>query len=207
MQTEQSSVSEELKMKQFPLDKLHHARRVGQDELTLHAKLALKKYTKTSKTEAQKSREKKRGSNEFTGKIMTTTSLKESAKTRNNTRRTSPKDVESLRSQGREGAAKQQKVSPNEIDKRRVANARERTRVHTLSSAFNALKHAIPRYSVNQRLSKLTILKVAISYIAALDALNRSMGSNSDNSIGFQQNVDRCSKALQSEYGKAKKKA
>lgn len=102
-----------------------------------------------------------------------------------------------------ENATKNRQLTQS--DKRRVANARERTRVHALSSAFNSLRKAIPRYSANQRLSKLTILRVAINYIAALDALNRDMGS-SDVNRNFQQNVDLCTKALQSEYGRTKKR-
>ncbi len=98
---------------------------------------------------------------------------------------------------------KKRSLTPN--DKRRVANARERTRVHTLSSAFDSLRRAIPCYSANQRLSKLTILKVAISYIAALDALNRDLDTN-DVRKKFECNVEKCTKALQSEYGRTKRR-
>lgn len=44
-------------------------------------------------------------------------------------------------------------------ERRLVANARERTRVHTISSAFEELRRQIPSYSCNQKLSKLAILR------------------------------------------------
>ena len=43
--------------------------------------------------------------------------------------------------------------------RRLVANARERTRVHTIGSAFEELRAQIPSYSCNQKLSKLAILR------------------------------------------------
>ena len=103
-------------------------------------------------------------------------------------------------------------------DKRRVANARERTRVHTLGAAFDSLRRAIPCYSANQRLSKLTILKVAIAYIAALDSLNRNLGGRGESresrdsresnygSMSFSKGVNECTRALQSEYGRTKRR-
>lgn len=52
--------------------------------------------------------------------------------------------------------------------RRIIANARERNRVHTISSAFEQLRKSIPCYSGNQKLSKLAILKIATSYIRCL---------------------------------------
>ena len=51
------------------------------------------------------------------------------------------------------------------------ANARERTRVHLISAAFDSLRQAVPAYAHNQRLSKLAVLRVACSYIMALTRL------------------------------------
>ena len=69
--------------------------------------------------------------------------------------------------------AKLDKTQRKEIalHKRIVANARERTRVHTLGAAFEKLRQVIPAYSGNQKLSKLAILRLAIIYIAALTDL------------------------------------
>ncbi|KAH9514348.1 hypothetical protein Btru_028823 [Bulinus truncatus] len=67
---------------------------------------------------------------------------------------------------------KHRKNYKNMTRERRVeANARERTRVHTISAAFDALRHAVPSYSHNQKLSKLAILRIACSYIMSLARL------------------------------------
>ena len=56
-------------------------------------------------------------------------------------------------------------------ERRIEANARERTRVHTISSAYEKLRQSIPSYSHNQKLSKLSILRIAASYINTLSKL------------------------------------
>lgn len=53
-------------------------------------------------------------------------------------------------------------------ERRIEANARERTRVHTISAAFDTLRNTIPSYSNTQKMSKLSVLRVACSYILAL---------------------------------------
>ena len=61
---------------------------------------------------------------------------------------------------------KQRKNYKNMTRERRVeANARERTRVHAISSAFEGLRRAVPSYSYNQRLSKLAILRIACRFV------------------------------------------
>ncbi|KYN39014.1 Protein atonal like protein 8 [Trachymyrmex septentrionalis] len=63
----------------------------------------------------------------------------------------------------------QQRNYKNMTRERRIeANARERTRVHTISAAFDTLRRAIPAYSNNQKLSKLSVLRIACTYIMAL---------------------------------------
>ncbi|XP_004205814.2 uncharacterized protein LOC101241277 [Hydra vulgaris] len=92
----------------------------------------------------------------------------------------------------------EQKVS--QIQRRLVANARERSRVHALSNAFNLLRTSIPSYSPEQKLSKLTILRVAINYISALEEILNDNPSI-HNFAGF---VDECTCILQTEYGRSK---
>ncbi|XP_065667564.1 basic helix-loop-helix transcription factor amos [Hydra vulgaris] len=92
----------------------------------------------------------------------------------------------------------EQKVS--QIQRRLVANARERSRVHALSNAFNLLRTSIPSYSPEQKLSKLTILRVAINYISALEEILNDNPSI-QNFAGF---VDECTCILQTEYGRSK---
>lgn len=64
---------------------------------------------------------------------------------------------------------REQRNYKNMTRERRIeANARERTRVHTISAAFDTLRRAVPSYSHNQKLSKLSVLRIACAYIAAL---------------------------------------
>lgn len=88
--------------------------------------------------------------------------------------------------------------------RRLVANARERSRIHIMSEAFEGLRRAVPCYSYDQKLSKLAILRIATSYIAALATLSES--DTSDKSLQrFAESVDQCTKALQSE-GRSRRK-
>ncbi|XP_026321640.1 protein atonal homolog 8 [Hyposmocoma kahamanoa] len=67
---------------------------------------------------------------------------------------------------------REQRNYKNMTRERRIeANARERTRVHTISAAFDTLRRAIPAYSHNQKLSKLSVLRIACAYIAALSSI------------------------------------
>lgn len=100
----------------------------------------------------------------------------------------------------------------NMTKQRRIeANARERTRVHTISAAFESLRRAVPSYSYNQRLSKLAILRIACSYIVALarladlDYSATSAGDRSDKQLSFADCVDLCTQTIQSE-GRAKRR-
>ncbi|XP_050677238.1 transcription factor ATOH8 [Leptidea sinapis] len=66
---------------------------------------------------------------------------------------------------------REQRNYKNMTRERRIeANARERTRVHTISAAFDTLRRAIPSYSHNQKLSKLSVLRIACAYISALSS-------------------------------------
>lgn len=66
-------------------------------------------------------------------------------------------------------------------NKRLVANARERERVHNLTAAFEALRRVLPMYGDQEKLSRLSILRIACSYVLVLGALNEldfSQGQN-----------------------------
>lgn len=66
---------------------------------------------------------------------------------------------------------REQRNYKNMTRERRIeANARERTRVHTISAAFDTLRRSVPAYSHNQKLSKLSVLRIACAYITALSA-------------------------------------
>ena len=94
----------------------------------------------------------------------------------------------------------------NMTRERRVeANARERSRVHTISAAFDSLRRAVPSYSYNQKLSKLAILRIASSYIMALARLADLDYSKGEDNLSFGDCVDMCTKTIQTE-GRARRR-
>ncbi|EEB11698.1 bhlh factor math6, putative [Pediculus humanus corporis] len=90
-------------------------------------------------------------------------------------------------------------------ERRIEANARERTRVHTISAAFDTLRHSIPAYSHNQKLSKLSVLRIACSYIMTLSRLAGYDYSKNQSEPDLSDCVDNVSKTIQTE-GKIRKK-
>ena len=100
----------------------------------------------------------------------------------------------------------QQRNYKNMTRERRIeANARERTRVHTISAAFDTLRRAVPAYSHNQKLSKLSVLRIACSYILTLSRVAGSDYSADQSSPSLADCVDNVSKTIQME-GKLRKK-
>ena len=57
------------------------------------------------------------------------------------------------------------------VKQRRHANARERTRTHSVNDGFLLLRNLIPTEPVNRKLSKIETLRLATSYIWHLNAL------------------------------------
>ncbi|XP_025102228.1 uncharacterized protein LOC112568898 [Pomacea canaliculata] len=102
---------------------------------------------------------------------------------------------------------KPRKNYKNMTRERRVeANARERTRVHTISAAFDALRRAVPSYSYNQKLSKLAILRIACTYIMALARLaDVDCSSEPSVPLTFADCVDLCTRTIQTE-GRARRR-
>lgn len=89
-------------------------------------------------------------------------------------------------------------------ERRIEANARERTRVHTISAAYEKLRKCIPSYSSSHKLSKLAVLRIAGAYILAL---SRMMGDDLS-ADGSQPDVNECIEAVRSileREGKVKK--
>ena len=95
----------------------------------------------------------------------------------------------------------------NMTRERRVeANARERSRVHTISAAFESLRRAVPSYSYNQKLSKLAILRIACSYIMALSKLaDVDLCGKKNSNLTFTDCVDMCTATIQTE-GRARRR-
>uniref|UniRef100_A0A0K8S4W2 BHLH domain-containing protein n=1 Tax=Lygus hesperus TaxID=30085 RepID=A0A0K8S4W2_LYGHE len=90
-------------------------------------------------------------------------------------------------------------------ERRIEANARERTRVHTISAAFDNLRKAVPAYSHNQKLSKLAVLRVAASYILTLSRIIDEDYSADGSSPSLQTCVESITSTIQME-GRLKKK-
>lgn len=68
-----------------------------------------------------------------------------------------------------------QKPAPLSKYRRKTANARERTRMREINQAFETLRRAVPSiYSVNvgsnEKLTKITTLRLAMKYISTLSA-------------------------------------
>ncbi len=83
------------------------------------------------------------------------------------------------RSESSDSVAKQGKRGAMTRDRRVEANARERKRVHTITAAYDKLQASLPLYqqpalmpsSPNNKLSKLSVIKIATAYIHALSRL------------------------------------
>ncbi|KAG5675757.1 hypothetical protein PVAND_005634 [Polypedilum vanderplanki] len=90
-------------------------------------------------------------------------------------------------------------------ERRIEANARERTRVHTISAAYDTLRHAIPSYSSTQKLSKLSVLRVACSYILTLSRLAGEDFSIDQSEPDIGDCVDAVTRTIQTE-GKLRRK-
>lgn len=101
---------------------------------------------------------------------------------------------------------KEQRNYKNMTRERRIeANARERTRVHTISAAFDTLRRSIPAYSHNQKLSKLSVLRIACSYILTLSRVAGDDYSADQSEPSLASCVDLVSRTIQTE-GKLRKK-
>ncbi|XP_044254679.1 helix-loop-helix protein delilah-like [Tribolium madens] len=68
-----------------------------------------------------------------------------------------------------------QKPAPLSKYRRKNANARERSRMREINQAFEALRRAVPQMGVthpsNEKLTKITTLRLAMKYISALSAV------------------------------------
>lgn len=107
---------------------------------------------------------------------------------------------------GSGGGGGQQRNYKNMTRERRIeANARERTRVHTISAAFDTLRRAIPAYSHNQKLSKLSVLRIACSYIMTLSKIVNTPDGEPTTGASLGACVDLVSRTIQTE-GKLRKR-
>lgn len=85
-----------------------------------------------------------------------------------------------------------QKAAPLSKYRRKTANARERSRMREINQAFEALRKAVPQTSsdhqTNEKLTKITTLRLAMKYISTLSAVlsaNQDAASNTMNHKDF----------------------
>ncbi|XP_034666192.1 protein atonal homolog 8 [Drosophila subobscura] len=90
-------------------------------------------------------------------------------------------------------------------ERRIEANARERTRVHTISAAYETLRHAVPAYASTQKLSKLSVLRVACSYILTLSRMAGEDYSADQSEPSLADCIEAVTSTIQTE-GKVKRK-
>ncbi|XP_071439070.1 uncharacterized protein net [Hetaerina americana] len=90
-------------------------------------------------------------------------------------------------------------------ERRMEANARERTRVHTISAAFDTLRRAVPAYAHNQRLSKLSVLRIACAYIVTLSRVAGKDYSAGNDAPSLAECVDSVTRTIQTE-GKVRRR-
>ncbi|KAM8939565.1 transcription factor ATOH8 [Pelodytes ibericus] len=117
----------------------------------------------------------------------------------------SPDSCASPRTRLGEAAGASTEIKAIQQTRRLLANARERTRVHTISAAFEALRKQVPCYSYGQKLSKLAILRIACNYILSLARLAELDYSADHSDLSFSECVEQCTRTLQSE-GRSKKR-
>ncbi|XP_063700694.1 uncharacterized protein LOC134830998 [Culicoides brevitarsis] len=121
-----------------------------------------------------------------------------------------PKTTRSLNSSHDDDAEIKGKTPPQRnyknmtLQRRIEANARERTRVHTISAAYEKLRKCIPSYSSSHKLSKLAVLRIAGAYIQALSRMNGEDLSPDGSQPDVNECIDRVRDILERE-GKVKK--
>ncbi|XP_042711503.1 transcription factor ATOH8 isoform X2 [Chrysemys picta bellii] len=116
-----------------------------------------------------------------------------------------PESAASPRKRLGEPAGVSSEIKAIQQTRRLLANARERTRVHTISAAFEALRKQVPCYSYGQKLSKLAILRIACNYILSLARLADMDYSADHSNMSFSECVEQCTRTLQAE-GRSKKR-
>ena len=89
-------------------------------------------------------------------------------------------------------------------NKRLVANARERERVHNLTAAFEALRRVLPMYGDQEKLSRLSILRIACSYVLVLGTLNEMDFSQGQNAYTLNETFHMLSYTILNELKRKK---
>lgn len=144
--------------------------------------------------------------NTSSSRVAMKKTIKSQADEKNDTQSETSLDLNSRASSSGQSRPLHQRNYKNMTRERRIeANARERTRVHTISAAFDTLRHAIPSYSNSQKLSKLSVLRVACSYIMTLSRMAGEDYSPEQNEPSVADCLEEVTKSIQTE-GKVRKR-
>ena len=105
------------------------------------------------------------------------------------------------------GRAKQRNYKNMTRERRIEANARERQRVHTITAAFDRLQGAIPTAedAPGSKLSKLSIIKIATSYIMVLSRMSGHDYSADESAPSIEECIRQCADLVKAEAKTRKK--
>jgi hypothetical protein len=105
------------------------------------------------------------------------------------------------------GRAKQRNYKNMTRERRIEANARERQRVHTITAAFDRLQGAIPTADdvPGNKLSKLSIIKIATSYIMVLSRMSGHDYSGDESAPSIEECIRQCADLVKAEAKTRKK--
>jgi len=122
----------------------------------------------------------------------------------------SPQSDESSSAAGGSGRSKQRNYKNMTRERLIEANARERQRVHTITAAFDRLQGAIPTSddlpgSGASKLSKLSVIKIATSYITLLSRMAGYDHSKDKSSPSIEECIKQCADLVKAEAKSRKK--
>ena len=107
------------------------------------------------------------------------------------------------------GKAKQRNYKNMTRERRIEANARERQRVHTITAAFDRLQGAIPTAEdapgAANKLSKLSVIKIATSYIMVLSRMAGHDYSKDQTAPSIEECIRQCADLVKAEAKTRKK--
>jgi len=105
------------------------------------------------------------------------------------------------------GKSKQRNYKNMTRERRIEANARERQRVHTITAAFDRLQGVIPTSddSSGSKLSKLSIIKIATSYIMVLSRMAGLDYSEDQTAPSVEDCIKQCAELVKAESKTRKK--
>ncbi|GFU04240.1 BHLH domain-containing protein [Nephila pilipes] len=94
-------------------------------------------------------------------------------------------ETEIRRTVAKKAPKPKQKPAPLSKYRRRTANARERSRMQEINEAFETLRKVVPQFPSktgpdNAKLTKITTLRLAVNYIAALSQILKQADANGE---------------------------